>query len=85
MCNICLRRGVFHADSSANHEYVAMTMLEYCKLILEKVSFDPSLFRNELHKAASQLIGEELHELKQWCLEKFGQSYCRTAVPDFGF
>ena len=60
-----------------------MTILEYSKLILEKVSFDKSLFRKELLKAIHILVKEEIIELKNWCIEKFGYSYCENAVPEF--
>lgn len=60
-----------------------MTMLEYCKMILQKVSFDPSLFRMELHKALKELLAEEVQELKQWCVRTFGITYCLHADPQF--
>ena len=47
-------------------------MLDYVKLILEKVSFDQQLFEKELRKSISQLVRDELEELKKWCYEKFG-------------
>ena len=59
-----------------------MTMLEYCKMILEKVSFDMNLFRIELKKALDQLIGEEITELKNWCITRFGSNYCQPAAPE---
>lgn len=62
-----------------------MTMLEYFKLILEKVSFDPALFRMEFRKAARKLMDEEIAELKKWCIETFGLTYCLKADPSFGF
>lgn len=46
-------------------------MLEYIKTILTKVSFDIKLFEKELNKAISQLINDELLELKKWCYTKF--------------
>lgn len=58
-----------------------MTMLEYCKMILEKVSFDKSLFRAEYIKAIAKLLREEVQELKNWCIATFGQSYCEEAAP----
>ncbi len=58
-------------------------MLEYCKMILVKVSFDPGLFRTELNKAVKELVVDEVMELKKWCVETFGITYCKTAVPDF--
>lgn len=50
-------------------------MLEYVKLILEKVSFDPFLFEKELRKNMGELITEEVDELKFWCYEKFGSRH----------
>jgi hypothetical protein len=48
-------------------------MLDYVKLILEKVSFDQFLFEKELKKSIKQLIREELDELKNWCYQNFSQ------------
>ncbi|MBC8172558.1 MAG: hypothetical protein H7X71_01515 [Chitinophagales bacterium] len=58
-------------------------MLEYFKLILQKVSFDQNLFRDELQKAISKLMAEEILDLKKWCVETFGLGYCVKAVPGF--
>lgn len=52
-----------------------MTMLAYVKLILEKVSFDKSLFEKELKKGMSLLLPEEVKELKSWCYAQFGSIY----------
>lgn len=48
-------------------------MLDYTKSILEKVSFDQQLFEKELRKNLTELIREEITELKDWCYEKFGK------------
>jgi hypothetical protein len=48
-----------------------MTMLEYSKMILEKVSFEPIIFRKELRKALRQSTKEEFKQLMNWCREKF--------------
>lgn len=50
-----------------------MTMLEYNKMILEKVSFYPKLFKKELRKALSQSGKEEIKQLKQWYKEEFSK------------
>ncbi len=50
-------------------------MLEYIKFILEKVSFDAQLFEKELKKNLKGLIGDEYHDLKAWCFEKFGKKH----------
>lgn len=50
-------------------------MYELTKHILEKVSFDKSLFRKELIKARKFLKKEELLLLRLWCLATFGHLY----------
>lgn len=62
-----------------------MTMLEYCKIILQKVSFDPKLFQTELLKAFKELMIEEFEVLKKWCVETFGLPYCVEAAPAYIF
>ena len=54
---------------------MAVSMLEYTKLILEKVSFDRKLFEKELTKAIRYLIEPELRELERWCMGRFGLQY----------
>jgi hypothetical protein len=49
---------------------MARAMLEYSKTVLKKVSFDSKLFYKELKKAISNLLPEEIEELKFW-LEQF--------------
>lgn len=49
-----------------------MSMLEYSKLILEKVSFDRKLFQKELKKALRQLVGTDRDELVRWVAARFG-------------
>ena len=41
-------------------------MLEYYKIILEKVSFDEKLFKREYNKAMEHLNTEERDELIEW-------------------
>ncbi len=47
------------------------SMLEYIKIILQKVSFDHRLFEKELRKAIRMLMPEEVKNLKIWCYERF--------------
>jgi hypothetical protein len=42
------------------------SMLGYCKLILQKMSFSKKLFLKEYRKSLSYLSEEEQMELKQW-------------------
>lgn len=43
---------------------------DYTKSVLERVSFDPNLFKKELRKALKALLPYELEQLKKW-LEYF--------------
>lgn len=43
-----------------------MTMLNYSKLILRKVSFDKRLFWKEYKKMCKSLTMEELMDLRNW-------------------
>ena len=46
-------------------------MLRFCKIILEKVSFDKNLFRKELKKSTHLVSKKEQMALKIWCLTTF--------------
>ncbi len=50
-------------------------MFELSKKILEKVSFDKTLFRKELTKAVKWLKPDEKMLLMVWCLATFGNQY----------
>lgn len=51
-------------------------MLDLCKEILLKVSFDKLLFQKELNKAIKWISNKEDKKLlKRWCLLKFGKEY----------
>lgn len=42
------------------------SMLAYCKLILQKMSFNKKLFLKEYRKSLSYLNSEERNELRRW-------------------
>ena len=50
---------------------MSLSMLEYVKMILTKVSFDSTLFEKEFKKAIIQLLPEEILELKNWLKQQF--------------
>ncbi|GAB3640392.1 hypothetical protein [Spirosoma arcticum] len=52
-----------------------LSMLEYIKTILQKVSFDKALFEKELAKAIKMLVPDEVKQLKRWCYAQFGTIY----------
>ena len=45
--------------------------LEYCKFILEKVSFDEHLFEKELRKAIQMLAETDIKEFVDWVKKRF--------------
>ena len=42
------------------------TMFDYTKTLLERVSFDPTLFCKELDKALQMLLPYEIEKLGEW-------------------
>ena len=52
--------------------FVKGRMLDYCKLILVKMSFDRSLFRKEYRKTFAYLNEAEQQELKEWLRQNRG-------------
>lgn len=50
-------------------------MLELCKEILEKVSFDKYLFQKELQKSLNWIGSEEIRNFRAWVMQKFGGMY----------
>lgn len=45
---------------------MARAMFEYTKIVLNKVSFDVTLFCKEVEKALQRLLPHEIEELKLW-------------------
>ncbi len=58
-------------------------MFEYSKKVLEKVSFDKTLFRKELIKAINWIRPDEKTLLKVWCLSTFGNEYQQEIIEAF--
>ena len=56
-------------------------MLAYSKNVLSKMSFDIMLFKKELSKACQNLLEEEIEELMNWVMEKFGPQYVLIPIP----
>ncbi|WP_092577239.1 hypothetical protein [Hyunsoonleella jejuensis] len=53
---------------------MARAMLEYTKTVLEKVSFDATLFCREVQKAVKRLLPYEIEELKIYILSLVQQN-----------
>ena len=58
-------------------------MLDYVKIILQKVSFNEYLFEKELRKSLQTLLREDVLELKKWCYENFSESYLQILNQHF--
>ena len=58
-------------------------MLEMCKTVLERVSFDRRLFEKELIKTKRWLKKDELNTLKAWCITTFGASHLDVIMDVF--
>ena len=59
-------------------------MLDLCKVILVKVSFDRYLFQKELKKAIKWIKNpQELQQLKEWCLREYGNRYSSIIQGSF--
>jgi len=58
-------------------------MYELCKNVLEKVSFDKTLFRKELAKAIKWSSPDEKILLETWCQGTFGQRYEKEITEIF--
>lgn len=50
-------------------------MIQYFKLVLEKVSFDRYLFEKELKKALLTVVPTDFIELRNWCYENFSNKH----------
>ena len=53
---------------------MARAMLEYTKTILDKVSFDVTLFCKEVEKAVRRLLPHELEELESFIMSLIHQN-----------
>lgn len=49
-------------------------MIEYCKLILQKVSFSPVLFEKELRKSLTFIREEDRLKFIHWCKATFSSN-----------
>ena len=68
-----LKKGLYSYSNLETQK--AVTMLEYAKVILPKVSFSRDLFRKELTKCINWMNDSEIKHLKEWCFENFREMY----------
>jgi hypothetical protein len=60
----------FRFFKSKTASFMKMSFLDYYKLILQKVSFDPVLLKKEYRKAVQRLKPEEAEQLRKWLRQK---------------
>ncbi len=53
-------------------------MLDYAKIILQKVSFNKVLFEKELRKALKTMLPTDFAAFRVWCYEQFSRLYRRV-------
>ncbi len=58
-------------------------MLELCKNVLKDVSIDKNLFTKELGKSIEWIKSTEISQLKQWCIQEFGDKYSEVITEVF--
>jgi hypothetical protein len=58
-------------------------MLEYCKTVLQKVSFSPALFGKELRKSIKWIQKDEIFIFRAWCILTFGDIYLEIIQEAF--
>ncbi len=58
-------------------------MLELCKKVLLRVSTNRKLFARELGKSIRQLKGEDLKQLKSWCMHQFAHVHSELIERTF--
>tara|TARA_B100000900_G_C20291129_1_gene598128 strand:- start:46 stop:228 length:183 start_codon:yes stop_codon:yes gene_type:complete len=58
-------------------------MLEFSKIVLQKVSFDHLLFKKELSKSIKWMNKNDLKDFRKWCLKMFGTRYAKTIHKAF--
>ena len=58
-------------------------MFEFSKTVLQKVSFDRTLFCKELIKDINWVKPDEKTLLKVWCLTTFGSEYQKEILEIF--
>ena len=58
-------------------------MLEFCKTVLSRVSFDRRLFARELKKSFSWLSYQDAVALKTWALATYSRKYAPLILSAF--
>ena len=58
-------------------------MLEFCKTVLKRVSFDHRLFATELKKAFQWLPKEDAEVLRQWAMRQYQHKHGQVITAAF--
>jgi DNA replication protein DnaD len=60
-------------------------MLEYQKMILEKVAFNKSLFEKELRKSTAMLSSNEAQDLRAWIISNYSTTHADIIRRAFAY
>ena len=74
------------AGSHALHFHAtinAIDMLEFCKTVLSRVSFDRRLFAKELKKSFQWLSREDAEALRQWAMAQYSPKHAHAIAAAF--
>jgi hypothetical protein len=58
-------------------------MLDFCKTVLTRVSFDRRLFAKELKKSFKWLSKEDAETLRQWAMAQYSHKYAQLIGSTF--
>ncbi len=58
-------------------------MLDFCKTVLTRVSFDRRLFAKELKKSFKWLSREDAETLRQWAMVQYHHKYAQLIASSF--
>lgn len=58
-------------------------MLQLCKKVLLRVSYNRALFARELGKSIRQLSGDDVQKLKAWCWKQFAPMHAELMEQTF--
>ena len=72
-------RDALHFQATIN----AIDMLEFCKTVLSRVSFDRRLFAKELKKSFRWLSREDAEALRQWAMAGYSPKHAQTIAAAF--
>ena len=69
--------------TTLRHTFHINDMLDFCKTVLTRVSFDQRLFAKELKKSFKWLSREDAEDLSQWAMAQYRHKYAHLIATTF--